>query len=59
MPLQLWIQAARAHLEIQEVPVPLIYLDASRSFGGALDSATERLNYYKQVIQKELHPRCI
>ena len=59
MPLQLWIQAARAHLEIQEVPVPLIYLDASRSFGGALDSATDRLNYYKQVIQKELHPRCI
>jgi len=50
MPLQLWVQAAAARLRIIEVPVPLIYLDLSRSFGGSLDHAETRLSYYNRVL---------
>lgn len=50
MPLELWVQAASLGLRIVEIPVPLIYLDLSRSFGGALDHAESRLAYYNQVI---------
>ena len=39
MPLELWVQAAFHELMIVEVPVPLIYLDEKRSFGGALDDS--------------------
>src|SRR5262249_54236543 len=39
MPLQVWVQAAAEGLSIIEVPVPLIYLDEARAFGGALDNA--------------------
>ena len=31
--------------------VPLIYLDESRAFGGALDDATYRLGHYRRVFQ--------
>jgi len=54
MPLELWVQAARAELNIVELPVPLIYLDEARSFGGALDDSAKRLAYYKQVIDRSL-----
>ena len=54
MPLELWIQAVHHELTIQEVPVPLIYLDESRSFGGVLDDGQTRLEYYRQVIHKSL-----
>ncbi|TVP95393.1 MAG: glycosyltransferase family 2 protein [Planctomycetaceae bacterium] len=50
MPLQLWVQAAAAGLRIIEIPVPLIYLDLNRSFGGSLDQAETRLAYYNQVL---------
>jgi dolichol-phosphate mannosyltransferase len=50
MPLELWVRAARLGLRIVEVPVPLIYLDESRSFGGALDRADARLAIYRQVL---------
>lgn len=50
MPLQLWIQAARAGLRILEVAVPRLYIDPNRSFGNGLDDATERLAYYRRVI---------
>lgn len=50
MPLQLWVQAARAGLRIREVAVPRLYLDPNRAFGGVLDDAEERLAYYRQVI---------
>ncbi|EMI18267.1 dolichyl-phosphate mannose synthase [Rhodopirellula maiorica SM1] len=50
MPLQLWVEAAAAGLRVIEIPVPLIYLDLSRSFGGSLDHAETRLNYYNQVL---------
>src|SRR5207302_1146251 len=51
MPLQLWVQAARLGLRIKEVGVPRVYLDRSRAFGGALNDATERLAYYRRVIE--------
>ena len=54
MPLELWVQAAAAGLTVHEVPVPLIYLDEKRSFGGALDDAQTRLPYYRRVIQEAL-----
>lgn len=54
MPLELWVQAAHAGLQIQELPVPLIYLDEKRSFGGALDNAARRLEHYHQVIERSL-----
>ncbi|TWU41451.1 Undecaprenyl-phosphate mannosyltransferase [Novipirellula aureliae] len=50
MPLQLWVEAVAANLRIIEIPVPLIYLDLSRSFGGSLDESETRLRYYNQVL---------
>ncbi len=52
MPLELWVQAAWCNLQIKEVPVPLIYLDEERSFGGALDAAATRVSYYREVIRR-------
>jgi glycosyltransferase involved in cell wall biosynthesis len=52
MPLEVWVQAAAAGLEIRELPVPLVYLDESRSFGGALDDAATRLAYYRSVLDR-------
>ncbi|HTI49736.1 MAG TPA: glycosyltransferase family 2 protein [Planctomycetaceae bacterium] len=54
MPLQLWVQAAAARLRIVEFPVPLIYLEEERSFGGALDDAKFRLAHYREVLDREL-----
>ena len=54
MPLELWVQAARAGLKVRELPVPLIYLDATRSFGGSLDDAQARLEYYRRVLARSL-----
>lgn len=58
MPLELWVQAACHGLRIEEVPVPLIYLDEQRSFGGALDAADVRLEYYRQVIDRAMKSSC-
>ena len=54
MPLQVWVQAAAHGLKIVEVAVPLIYLDESRAFGGALDDAEYRLAHYRRVFQAAL-----
>jgi glycosyltransferase involved in cell wall biosynthesis len=54
MPLELWVQAAAAKLSILEIPVPLIYLDATRSFGVALDHAATRLEYYHTVLNRAM-----
>ncbi|OYW17526.1 MAG: dolichyl-phosphate mannose synthase [Planctomycetales bacterium 12-60-4] len=54
MPLQVWVQAARYCLKIEEFPVPLIYLDEERSFGGALDDAHRRLTHYYSVLHREI-----
>ncbi|MFM7245609.1 MAG: glycosyltransferase family 2 protein [Planctomycetaceae bacterium] len=52
MPLEVWVQAAAAGLDIVELPVPLVYLDLARSFGGALDDAATRLAYYRCVLDR-------
>ena len=54
MPLELWVQAAHAGLRIKEAPVPLIYLDQSRSFGGALDDSATRREYYHLVLDRAI-----
>ncbi len=61
MPLQLWVQAVQEKFRIIEHPVPLIYLDEKRSFGGTLDDAQRRMAYYREVIDRELsaiNPKC-
>jgi glycosyltransferase involved in cell wall biosynthesis len=52
MPLELWIQAVHHGLRIVELPVPLVYLDEARSFGGSLDDGGKRLAYYHQVMDR-------
>jgi dolichol-phosphate mannosyltransferase len=54
MPLQLWVQAVAAGFSIVEFPVPLVYLEEERSFGGSLDDGNRRLAYYLQVIDREM-----
>ena len=58
MPLQLWVQAAAAGLKIEEFPVPRVYLEEERSFGGSLDKSAARLAHYRGVLEDELakHP---
>ena len=55
MPLQLWVQAVRHRMRITEFAVPLIYLDESRSFGGALDDTNRRMGHYREVLKREMH----
>ncbi|MGB9875944.1 MAG: glycosyltransferase family 2 protein [bacterium] len=54
LPVQFWIQAKRAGLRIKEIPVPLIYMDYSRTFPGKLKDSGERRKYYLEIIKKEL-----
>jgi dolichol-phosphate mannosyltransferase len=54
MPLQHWVQAVSAGLKVVEFPVPLVYLDEERSFGGSLDDAGRRMRYYLEVLTREL-----
>ena len=54
MPLQLWVEAAAANLRVIEIPVPLLYLDLERSFGGSLDHAETRLRYYNRVLDEAI-----
>jgi glycosyltransferase involved in cell wall biosynthesis len=54
MPLELWVQAAHQNLRIVEFPVPLIYLDEARAFGGSLDNAETRLKYYREIIDRSV-----
>ena len=54
MPLQVWVQAVAAGLRIVEFPVPLVYLEEERSFGGSLDDARRRMAYYTEVLDREL-----
>jgi glycosyltransferase involved in cell wall biosynthesis len=54
MPLELWVKAAAANLSVVEVAVPRIYLDANRTFGGVLDDAETRLEYYHLVIDRSI-----
>jgi len=54
MPLQLWVEAASASLTVVELPVPLIYLDEKRSFGGMLDDGRTRMEYYHMVLDRNI-----
>ena len=54
MPIQLWVQAARAALRVRELPVRLIYNDPTRHFGGMLDDPDVRLEHYTDVLTAEL-----
>lgn len=67
MPLEVWVLAALSGLKIVELPVPLIYLEEERSFGGALDDGETRMAYYRRVLddataraekKKPLRPIC-
>jgi glycosyltransferase involved in cell wall biosynthesis len=54
MPLQFLAQAAALGLRILEFPVPLVYLEENRSFGGSLDDGQRRLAYYQTVLDREI-----
>ena len=54
MPLELWVQAVALGLAIVEMPVPLVYLDEARSFGGALDHGETRLKVYDEVLDRAM-----
>jgi len=54
MPLELWVQAVALGLKIVELPVPLIYLDEVRSFGGSLDHGQTRLKVYEDVLDRAI-----
>jgi glycosyltransferase involved in cell wall biosynthesis len=54
MPLQVWVQAVAHRWRISEFPVPLVYLEEERSFGGTLDQARVRLAHYRNVIAVEM-----
>lgn len=54
MPLELWVQTVCLELNVIELPVPLIYLDEKRSFGGNLDDGHTRLKYYLEIINRSL-----
>lgn len=53
-PLQFWVRCVRAGLRIREIPVPRIYRDRSREFGGTLDDPAARLQHYLEVLVREL-----
>ena len=59
MPLQLWIQAMRHAMLIEEFSVPLIYLEEERSFGGSLDDARRRMDYYQEVLRREMESQSV
>jgi len=59
MPMQWWVQVARANLSVAEIPIRLIYHDPTRHFGGMLDDPTVRLNHYLQVFEAELALGCL
>jgi dolichol-phosphate mannosyltransferase len=54
MPLEVWVLAAAKKLKIVELPVPLVYLDLTRSFGGALDDGTTRIAHYREILERAI-----
>jgi dolichol-phosphate mannosyltransferase len=53
-PMQFWVQADALRLRIREIPVKLIYKDATRHFGGLLDDPSVRLQHYLEVLTAEI-----
>ncbi len=56
-PMQFWVQAVAAGLQVREIPVRLIYNDLTRSFGGPLDNPGDRIGHYRETLHRELD-RC-
>jgi glycosyltransferase involved in cell wall biosynthesis len=54
MPIEVWVQAVHHGFRIVELPVPLVYLDEARSFGGSLDDGGKRLEYYHRVLDRAI-----
>ena len=54
MPLEFWGRAAKLGLRIIELPIPLIYLDEERAFGGSMDDVNTRLAVYRQVLKRSV-----
>ncbi len=54
MPLQLWIQAWKSGLNINEISVKLIYNNTEKCFNGELADPAIRLSYYKEIINNEM-----
>lgn len=54
MPLELWAEAYRAGLCVNELPVARIYFDGDRTFGLDLDDPDHRLGYYVRVWETAL-----
>ncbi|MCB0320449.1 MAG: glycosyltransferase family 2 protein [Bdellovibrionales bacterium] len=52
-PLQVWAQIVHFHFKVKEIPVPLIYPDPTRQFGGGIDDAEVRKRYYLEVWERE------
>ncbi|MCL4195619.1 MAG: glycosyltransferase family 2 protein, partial [Thermoguttaceae bacterium] len=59
MPLELWVRAVDRGLKIIEMPVPLIYLEEERSFGGSLDNSAIRLEVYRRVLDRAIAESCL
>ena len=53
-PMQFWVQAVANGLRVGELPVRLIYNDPTRSFGGPLDDAENRLAVYQRTFEREI-----
>jgi glycosyltransferase involved in cell wall biosynthesis len=54
MPMQFWIQAWKLGLRVKEIPVKLLYKNPAKQFQGVLNDPDVRLNYYKNIIEREL-----
>jgi hypothetical protein len=52
------VQAQRAGLQIEELPIRLIYNDPTRHFGGLLDDPESRYEHYLDVLRAELTAGC-
>lgn len=53
-PMQMWVQAAAARMQVRELPIRLIYNDPNRSFGAVLDNPEVRLKHYRCVLHREI-----
>jgi glycosyltransferase involved in cell wall biosynthesis len=56
-PMQFWVQAAAQRLRVREIPIRLIYIDPTRTFGGPLNDPQTRLEAYRRTLIRELR-RC-
>lgn len=53
MPVELWLQAHKHRLTVEEIPVALVYFDHSRHFPDHIRDDEKRLKYYLKLIAKE------